>query len=162
MTARVARAIQKRRCDRQRKFLSPEKTPRFLLVHSAAVGERTESERREDEQQSAYQSSAWNVCWGCFECLRCVRECAYSEELRFAFKRWNSWIKISREKGRFVSLFGRFLSLSNLFFFFRDFASPEGGERECWLRALIKEKKRGAEVDRSRTERESERRYDTY
>jgi len=35
-------------------------------------------------------------------------------------------------------------------------------ERECWLRALIKEKKRGAEVDRSRTERERERRYDTY
>ena len=30
--------------------------------------------------------------------------------------------------------FGRF-SLSNLFFFFRDFASPEGGEREC-CRAL--------------------------
>ena len=55
--------------------------------------------------------------------------------------------------------FGRF-SLSNLFFFFRDFASPEGGERERWLCALIKEKKRGAEVDRSRTERESERRDD--
>ena len=29
-------------------------------------------------------------------------------------------------------------------------------ERECWLRALIKEKKRGAEVDRSRTERTRE------
>ena len=51
-------------------------------------------------------------------------------------------------------------SLSNLFFSFRDFASPEGGERERWLCALIKEKKRGAEVDRSRTERERERRYD--
>ena len=53
MTARVARAIQKRRCDRhERKFLPPEKT-RFLLVHSAAVGERAENERREDEQHRA-------------------------------------------------------------------------------------------------------------
>lgn len=72
-------------------------------------------------------------------------------------------LKSRAKKGRFVLDDS---SLSNLFFFFRDFASPFGGERErereCWLRALIKEKKRGAEVDRSRTERESERRYDTY
>ena len=68
-------------------------------------------------------------------------------------------LKSRAKKGRFVLDDS---SLSNLFFFFRDFASPEERERECWLRALIKEKKRGAEVDRSRTERESERRYDTY
>ena len=71
-------------------------------------------------------------------------------------------LKSRAKKGRFVLDDS---SLSNLFFFFRDFASPFGGEREresVVVRALIKEKKRGAEVDRSRTERESERRYDTY
>ena len=70
-------------------------------------------------------------------------------------------LKSRAKKGRFVLDDS---SLSNLFFFFRDFASPEERERERerWLRALIKEKKRGAEVDRSRTERERERRYDTY
>ena len=43
----------KMRSTNERKFLPPEKTPRFLLVHSAAVGERAESERREDEQHRA-------------------------------------------------------------------------------------------------------------
>jgi hypothetical protein len=51
MTARVARAIQKRRCDRRSGNFFPQK--RFLLVHGAAVGERTESERREDENDRA-------------------------------------------------------------------------------------------------------------
>ena len=52
MTARVARAIQKRRCDRRSGNVFPQK--RFLLlVHGAAVGERTESERREDENDRA-------------------------------------------------------------------------------------------------------------
>ena len=52
MTARVARAIQKRRCDRRSGNFFPQK--RFLLVHGAAVGERTKkSERREDENDRA-------------------------------------------------------------------------------------------------------------
>jgi hypothetical protein len=60
----------------------------FLLVHSAAVGERTESERREDENDRARVpiiERAKCICrLGVFEC---VRECACSEALRFAFKR---------------------------------------------------------------------------
>ena len=61
----------------------------FLLVTSAAVGERTESERREDENDRARTNRAREMylSFGCFECSRCVRECAYSEELLFAFKR---------------------------------------------------------------------------
>ena len=70
----------------ERKFLPPEKT--FLLVHGAAVGERTESERREDENDRArvpIVERAKCICrLGVFEC---VRECACSEALRFAFKR---------------------------------------------------------------------------
>ena len=87
MTARVARAIQKRRCDRRSGNVFPQK--RFLLlVHGAAVGERTESERREDENDRARVpiiERAKCICrLGVFEC---VRECACSEALRFAFKR---------------------------------------------------------------------------
>jgi hypothetical protein len=87
MTARVARAIQKRRCDRRSGNFFPQK--RFLLlVHGAAVGERTESERREDENDRARVpiiERAKCICrLGVFEC---VRECACSEALRFAFKR---------------------------------------------------------------------------
>ena len=86
MTARVARAIQKRRCDRRSGNFFHQK--RFLLVHGAAVGERTESERREDENDRARVpiiERAKCICrLGVFEC---VRECACSEALRFAFKR---------------------------------------------------------------------------
>ena len=42
-------------------------------------------------------------------------------------------LKSRAKKGRFVLDDS---SLSNLFFFFRDFASPEGGERESVGRAL--------------------------
>ena len=62
----------------------------FLLVTSAAVGERTESERREDENDRARTNNRARemyLSFGCFECSRCVRECACSEALRFAFKR---------------------------------------------------------------------------
>ena len=56
----------RRTCDTETKMRSTAEisSPRkFLLVHSAAVGERTKkSESREDERQSAYQSSARNVC----------------------------------------------------------------------------------------------------
>ena len=55
MTARVARAIQKRRCDRQSGNFFPQK---LSYVHSAAVGERTESERREDENDRARTNRA--------------------------------------------------------------------------------------------------------
>ena len=60
----------------------------FCVVHGAAVGERTESERREDENDRARVpiiERAKCICrLGVFEC---VRECACSEDLRFAFKR---------------------------------------------------------------------------
>ena len=146
----------RRTCDTETKMRSTAEIsfPRkFLLVHSAAVGERTESESREDERQSAYQSSARNVCWVFWVLTVCSRG-AYSEELLFAFKRWNCLIKISRKK---VASFWTILSLESLLFLQR-FCLP--GRRRVLLCALIKEKKRGAEVDRSRTERESERRYD--
>ena len=65
---------------------SPRKD--FFWVHGAAVGERTESERREDENDRARVpiiERAKCICrLGVFEC---VRECACSEDLRFAFKR---------------------------------------------------------------------------
>ena len=70
----------------ERKFLPPEKIS--SLVRGAAVGERTESERREDENDRARVpiiERAKCICrLGVFEC---VRECACSEALRFAFKR---------------------------------------------------------------------------
>ena len=70
-------------------------------------------------------------------------------------------LKSRAKKGRFVLDDS---SLSRISSFSSEILPPrkEERERECWSRALLKEKKRGAEVDRSRTERESERRYDTY
>ena len=133
----------------------------FLLVTSAAVGERTESERREDENDRARVpiiERAKCICRlgvssarGVFANVRTLRN--------FVLLLKGETLQLKSREKRSLR-FGRF-SLSNLFFFFREFASPEEErERECWLCALIKEKKRGAEVDRSRTERESERRYD--
>ena len=72
----------------ERKCLPPEKIS--SVKHGAAVGERTESERREDENDRARTNNRARemyLTFVCFECSRCVRECACSEALRFAFKR---------------------------------------------------------------------------
>ena len=132
----------------------------FLLVTSAAVGERTESERREDENDRARVPIIERVkcicrlgvlsAHGVFANVRALRH--------FVLLLKGETLQLKSREKRSLR-FGRF-SLSNLFFFLQRFCLPGRGERECWLCALIKEKKRGAEVDRSRTERESERRYD--
>ena len=161
MTARVARAIQKRRRDRRSGNVFPQK--RFLLWYTAqpwANAQKVSAEKMRTTERAYQYSSARNVfvVWVFLSVFANVRALRHFVLL---LKGETLQLKSRAKKGRFVLDDS---SLSNLFFFFRDFASPEERERERerWLRALIKEKKRGAEVDRSRTERESERRYDTY
>jgi hypothetical protein len=162
MTARVARAIQKRRRDRRSGNVFPQK--RFLLWYTAqpwANAQKVSAEKMRTTERAYQYSSARNVfvVWvflSVFANVRALRTFV------LLLKGETLELKSRAKKGRFV--FGRFLSLESLLFLQR-FCLPGGErerERESWLRALIKEKKRGAEVDRSRTERESERRYDTY
>ena len=113
----------------ERKFLPPEKIS--SVVHGAAVGERTESERREDENDRARVpiiERAKCICRlyvlsarGVFANVRALRTFVLllkGETLQL--------IKISREKRSLR--FGRFLSLESLLFLQR-FCLP-GGERE--------------------------------
>ena len=117
---------------------SPRKD--FFWVHGAAVGERTESERREDENDRARVpiiERAKCICrLGVFEC---VRECACSEDFVLLLKGETLQLKSRAKKGRFVLDDS---SLSNLFFFFRDFASPEERERERVLVARFNKREK--------------------
>ena len=137
---------------------SPRKDFFWYAAQPWANAQKVSAEKMRTTERAYQYSSARNVfvVWVFLSVFANVRALRHFVLL---LKGETLQLKSRAKKGRFVLDDS---SLSNLFFFFRDFASPEERERECWLRALIKEKKRGAEVDRSRTERESERRYDTY
>ena len=120
---------------------SPRKD--FFWVHGAAVGERTESERREDENDRARVpiiERAKCICRlyvlsarGVFANVRALRTFV------LLLKGETLQLKSRAKKGRFVLDDS---SLSNLFFFFRDFASPEERERERVLVARFNKREK--------------------